>query len=173
MPTTALRHARVDHQAPAAELGRWIARQVRAAGTPPRRRTPGHPGMLKEERMHKGHQLKAPSALTCPICGGAVGEETTDSLPVFTCHIGHRFGAAEMDEAQFQQVETALEVALRTLNERAALCGRMIASARARGATHVVASWEEARREVEERAEVLRRFLEQDWRRPGQDEGAG
>ena len=120
--------------------------------------------------MDKGHELNPPVALTCPLCGGAVSEKPVDSLPTFACHIGHRFGAAEMDEAQFQQLETALEIALRTLNERAALCGRMIASARSRSAGQVAVRWEKAKGEAEERAEVLRRFLEQEWQRPAEME---
>ena len=177
MPATALRHTRVDHQAPADELGRWIARQVRAPG-PPRRaglrpgKAPAWRATPQEARMHRGHELNPPHALTCPICGGAVTEKTADSLPTFACHIGHRFGAAEMNEAQFQQLETALEVALRTLNERAALCGRMADSARGRGVGPAAAHWEQARQEAEERAEVLRRFLEQDWLRPADLEEA-
>jgi two-component system chemotaxis response regulator CheB len=114
-------------------------------------------------------QLKRPVALTCPSCGGAVRQSQVDSLPYFECHIGHRFAAADMDEAQFRQMEQALEVALRVLNERAELCRRLAEAARGRNQPHAAENWESARREVAERAEVLRRFTEQGWKRPSDD----
>ncbi len=61
--------------------------------------------------MTQGYDLKPPVALTCPGCGGAMAETSEDSLPYFVCHIGHRYAAADMDEAQFRQMEGALEEA--------------------------------------------------------------
>ena len=74
-----------------------------------------------------------------------------------------------MDEAQFRQMEQALEVALRALNERAELTRRLGEAARGRGQANAAGHWDKATREAEERAEVLRRFIEQDWERPSDD----
>jgi two-component system chemotaxis response regulator CheB len=126
-----------------------------------------------------GYDFKPPVALTCPRCGGALADTTEGSLPYFACHIGHRYASADMDDAQFREMEKALEVALRSLGERAALCRRMAETARGRGAASSAGQWEDAKREVEERREVLRRFLEKGWRRPDpegdvrEDEAAG
>ena len=119
--------------------------------------------------MAEGYDLKAPVALTCPNCGGALAETTVDSMPYFTCHIGHRFAAANFDEAQFRHMEGALEAALRTLNERSALCQRMAGAARGKGLHRAALQWEAARDEAKERAEVLRRFIERGWQRPAPD----
>ena len=89
-----------------------------------------------------------------------------DSLPYYTCHIGHRFAGPEMDAAQFQMMEQALEIALRALNERAALCRRMAAAAERKGQALSSQRWEATGQEVTARAEVLRRFLQQDWPHP-------
>ena len=121
--------------------------------------------------MAGGYDLKAPVALTCPTCGGALADTTEDSLPYFTCHIGHRFAAADFDEAQFRQMEGALEAGLRTLNERSALCRRMAEAARGKGLDRAALQWEAARDEARERAELLRRFIERGWRRPDADGG--
>lgn len=97
-----------------------------------------------------------------------------DSLPYFECHTGHRFAAPDMDEAQFQQLDQALEVALRVLNERAELARRLGETARGRGQRHSAEHWAKAVREAEQRAETLRRFVEQGWERPsdgGEDGG--
>jgi len=89
------------------------------------------------------------------------------SLPYYTCHIGHRFAAPNMDAGQFERMEYALAVALRSLNERVELCRRMAETSQINGQTYSTQRWEEAKREAEDRAGVLRRFLEQDWISPG------
>ncbi|WP_211102333.1 hypothetical protein [Azospirillum brasilense] len=96
-----------------------------------------------------------------------------DTLPYFTCHIGHRFGADSLEEAQFHGVEQAFEVALRALNERAALCLRLAETAEAKRQTLSARRWDEAGREARERAEVLIRFLGEEWIRPSMSPGSG
>jgi len=71
-----------------------------------------------------------------------------------------------MDASQFERMENALVVALRTLNERVELCRRMAETAKANGQNYSMERWGEAQREAEDRAEVLRRFLEQEWMTP-------
>ena len=78
-----------------------------------------------------------------------------------------------MDEAQFEQMEQALEVALRVLNERAELSRRLAEAARGRGQVLSAERWDAAAREAKERAGVMRRFVEQGWQRPTGDEDDG
>jgi two-component system chemotaxis response regulator CheB len=169
MPMRALLHTSVDHRLPAAAMADLL---VRLAG----RRAPGRAGRPEavwkalEKDMAGGYDLQPPVALTCPTCGGALADTTEDSLPYFTCHIGHRFAAADMDEAQFRRMEGTLEAALRALNERSALCARMAGAVRGKGLHRASLKWEAARDEAKERAEVLRRFVEQGWQRPDPDE---
>jgi two-component system chemotaxis response regulator CheB len=168
MPLSALLHTGVDHRLPVAAMADLL---VRLAG----RRAPGRAGRPEavwralEKDMTGGYDLKPPVALTCPTCGGAVADTTEDSLPYFTCHIGHRFAAADMDEAQFRQMEAALEMALRALNERSALCARMAGAARGKELDRAALQWAAARDEAHERTEVLRRFIERGWQRPDPD----
>ena len=68
---------------------------------------------------------RPPVALTCPTCGGPVAEAAGGGLPRFACRLGHRFAAAEMDEAQFRETRRVLETALRMFNERAELARRL------------------------------------------------
>lgn len=172
MPLSALRHTQVDHRAPAAAIADLLA--ALSGRVPPRggRRTGGWaepaPTAKREEdvAMTGGYDFKPPVALTCPGCGGALADTTEDSLPYFVCHIGHRYAAADMDEAQFRDMERALDVALRSLSERGALCHRMAEAARGRGAAASAAQWDDAKREAEERTRTLGRFLERGWRRP-------
>ncbi len=78
--------------------------------------------------------------------------------------LGHRFAAAEMDEAQFRQTRRVLETALRMFNERAELARRLAGAQRQRGRPVSAERWEATTREMEEAAEVLRRLFERGWR---------
>jgi two-component system chemotaxis response regulator CheB len=114
-----------------------------------------------------------PAALICPLCGGPMRDTREGGPPRFACRTGHRFAAAELDAAQFRQVEGALEVALRVLTERAALCRGITETQRKRGRAVSAEHWEAAAREAEERAEVLRRFFERGWMRADPDDEEG
>jgi two-component system chemotaxis response regulator CheB len=117
----------------------------------------------KEQALSQKFELNRPIALTCPDCGGSVQETVEDSSPHYTCHIGHRFTASDMDAGQFHRMETALAVALRTLNERVELCRRMAESSKASGQAFAAERWEKSWREAEDRAQILRRFVSHDW----------
>ncbi|PWC52450.1 chemotaxis protein CheB [Azospirillum sp. TSO22-1] len=171
MPRSALCNVAIDHRARAFDMGPLLARLVHALSprsTPaPVPRRAGRPHAAKEDASMEGdYELNPPVSLTCPECGGSLRESTMDSMPYFTCHIGHRYGADSMDEAQFQMMEQAFEAAVRTLNERAALCLRLAEAARANGRALSALRWDEAGGEARERAQTLVQFLTNDWIRP-------
>lgn len=116
--------------------------------------------------MSQKFELNRPNTLTCPDCGGSLQETVVEGSPHYTCHIGHRFTASDMDAGQLQQMETALAVALRTLNERVELCRRMAETSKENGQAYAAERWEKSRQEAEDRARVLRRFVSQDWIAP-------
>ena len=114
--------------------------------------------------MADGSGRERPAALTCPTCGGAVAERTKGGLPRFACHLGHRFAAAEMDEAQSRETQRALDTALRMFGERAELARRLAGAQRQRGRPVSAEHWEATTREMEDAAEALRRLIERGWR---------
>ncbi len=170
MPRSALNNAPVDHRAAAHAMGALLARLVRAMDPIPKAPVPrseGRPQSSKEgARMEGDYELNTPVSLTCPECGGALRETTVDSLPYFTCHIGHRYAADSMDEAQFRMMEHAFGTAVRALNERAALCGRLAEAAQRKGHALSAQRWNNAGHEARERAQLLLDFLTRDWLRP-------
>jgi two-component system chemotaxis response regulator CheB len=178
MPRSALRHVPVQHTLPAAGIAQLLARLCGQppATSAPRRAVPARqsvPGQEDRPTMSLDHALNRPTALTCPSCGGAIRQSAVNSLPYFECHIGHRFAAQNFDDAQFHQLEQALEIALRMLNERTEMSRRLAEAARGRGQPLSAEHWERAMQEAHQRAEVLRRFIEQDWERPSDDDDEG
>jgi len=75
-------------------------------------------------------RLERPMAFCCPECGGTLRPVPQTGLKQYSCHIGHRLGAAELLEAQAEGIEKGLNVAIRMLNEQAEFARQMIEGAR-------------------------------------------
>jgi two-component system chemotaxis response regulator CheB len=110
------------------------------------------------------NDFERPLTFSCPECGGALRLKEKDGLQEYGCHVGHRFGATELLEAQSDGIEHGIYVALRMLNEQAEFARRMIEGAREAPLDNGLVYWERLQVQAEEQAEALRNFLE---RRPG------
>lgn len=172
MPQSALDHTRIDHCVPASEIAGLLARLVREELAPlPRsgQRAEPSPPPTPQSVMASEYDDETPIALICPECGGAMRESTLGTLDYYTCHVGHRFAAPNLTAAQFHKVEQALEIALRTLGERAELCRRIAERARTGGRQRSAEHWDRARKQAETHIEVLQRFLGEDWLQPEEE----
>ena len=67
-------------------------------------------------------QLGAPSGYTCPDCNGSLVSLSEDN---FRCHVGHAWTADALLAARDDEVEGALWVALRSLQEKARLARQL------------------------------------------------
>ena len=108
-------------------------------------------------------KLDRPIAFSCPECGGALKPGPHTQLKEYSCHIGHRFGAAELLEAQAEGVEKGVNVAIRMLNEQAEFARQMIEGARDAPLDNGLVYWQRLQAQAEEQIETLRHFLD---RRP-------
>ena len=107
------------------------------------------------------NELDRPITFSCPECGGALKPVPQTGLREYGCHIGHRFGAAELLEAQVEGVEKGVNVAMRMLNEQAEFARQMIEGARHAPLDNGLVYWEHLLVQAEEQIQTLRRFLEQ------------
>jgi two-component system, chemotaxis family, protein-glutamate methylesterase/glutaminase len=133
MPTSALITLNVDHCEPldmiAPLLERLVHEPVEAGRSAPR------PAVLEWENKtmtRKQHtepeemsQIGKPVAFTCPACHGGLWELKEGELATYRCHVGHSFGPDSLMAAQDDDVEQALEVALRALEEQGAAARRL------------------------------------------------
>jgi two-component system chemotaxis response regulator CheB len=163
MPTSAVASGGVDFCVADRELAQLLVRL--SAETAPR------PSGPKSKTIGDAMpDLERPATLTCPECGGALREEGSTNPPTLRCHTGHRFSTGELLPAQFAEMEHAVEVALRILNERAELCRRLEEEAAVAGRQHGADYWHRRKTEALDRARVLQDFLGRDWLTPGQEE---
>lgn len=161
MPASALRYVAVDHCAPLAAIPRLLERAVAArAIVVPLIRTASE-GL--ERPMTAEFTLDRPVAVTCPDCGGALKQDHLGALTQYRCHIGHIYSAPAMLAGQFRALEQSVEMAMRSLNERAEMCRQMGA---AEPDQTVSIQWRQAMHEAHAQTEPLRKLLDHAWMHP-------
>ena len=99
------------------------------------------------------------SVLTCPECHGTLWEADDESILRFRCRVGHVYSAESMLAAQTDEVDRALWIALRTLEERVALTSRLADRARHREHHWVARAFDQRARDAEVEASSVRQLL--------------
>lgn len=129
MPLNALRAGVVEYEARAAEMGSILAKL--ADREIDDYELINDPLMQLENRIAMGKQLPTsvdtedlgpPSGYVCPDCNGSL-QALSDSN--FRCHVGHAWTSEALLQARDEEVEDALWVALRSLQEKARLARRL------------------------------------------------
>lgn len=154
MPLAALEATSVDLSADARHLAEAIRRHVAedASG----------PGLVPKDiqleieiaagrRTGAGEigQIAKPVGLTCPDCGGVLSEVNGTPLR-YRCQVGHAHTSKTLLREQEGQVDEAMRIALRIIEERAELVARMGRDATQLGRTSTADMYQ--RRAVEYRA---------------------
>ena len=111
------------------------------------------------DELRSPHRFGVPAGLGCPDCGGALFAVPDGRRVRYRCRVGHAWSAMALAERQGAHVETALWVALRTLEDKAALHRRIADSARERDARYLSRLNLRAAREAEQSAELIRQLL--------------
>ncbi|WP_437738592.1 chemotaxis protein CheB [Sorangium sp. So ce1335] len=153
MPQSALDNVPVDHCVPLARLPPLLADLVH-------QRTGEAPAAAESPRGLVGEKVEAPEVeFTCPDCGGNLTRSGDGEILSFRCKVGHRYTPEGLENEQAEALEAALWVALRTIEDTAALARRMAQRAAERNQLHVMAHFEEKVRAAEERGALVRRAL--------------
>lgn len=160
MPRAALEAVDVDHVARASDLpGVLVELAAQDAGP-----FPQAPEQLAfEVEIAAGARLGAarlerfadPAPLTCPDCGGVLSEVRGERPLRFRCQIGHA-QTAEVLAARTQQVDEAVRIAMRVMEERVTLVERMANDARETGRAAVAELYDSRAAEYRHYATVLR-----------------
>jgi two-component system chemotaxis response regulator CheB len=165
MPRSAMQHVAVDHVLPLLDMARLLTELAQAPvseGEEPVTDELEHDIESVEmapEPMDGVHRSGRVSALTCPECHGALWEIRDGEVIRYRCRTGHAFSAETLLDEQGKGLEAALWIALRALEEHAALIRRMTERARKNKHAQTVRKFEEQERTIEARAEVIRRLL--------------
>jgi len=164
MPGNALEHVQVDHVASAASMGKLLASLIANLAEPPP--APALSDMQVEIEM-EGFSLEAfegthpgrPSGFSCPDCNGVLWQIQDGGLERYRCRVGHAWSPESLLTQQSEALEAALWIALRSLEERAALARRLAEPARRRGYSITATRFEEQAAEAQQAARLVRDLL--------------
>jgi two-component system chemotaxis response regulator CheB len=164
MPGNALEHVQVDHVAATTSMGKLLARLIADPPEAPADQAPS--GVQREVAMVgfslealEGHHPGRPSGFSCPDCNGVLWQIQDGGLERYRCRVGHAWSPESLLTQQSEALEAALWVALRSLEERAALARRLAEPARDRGHRITAARFGEQASEAQNAARVVRDLL--------------
>jgi two-component system, chemotaxis family, protein-glutamate methylesterase/glutaminase len=164
MPTNALEHVQVDHAVAAASMGKLLVRLIADLLEPPP--DPAPSDMRLEVEMEgfslgafEGNHPGRPSGFSCPDCNGVLWQIQDSGLERYRCRVGHAWSPESLLTQQSEALEAALWVALRSLEERAALSRRLAEPARRRGHSITATRFEEQAAEAQQAARLVRDLL--------------
>jgi two-component system, chemotaxis family, protein-glutamate methylesterase/glutaminase len=166
MPLNALVALNVDHCLPLNAIGVLIDKLARQPGEPHRAITPPKSlqyetkvaAMGKDTDVEDLSKLGNPAGFTCPSCHGSLWELSDGELVRYRCHIGHAFGPESLMDAQTDDVEAALDAALRALEEQGA-AARRLGSRFEHSMPALAIRYESQAEELEQRAQLIRKVL--------------
>ncbi|ANK87842.1 MULTISPECIES: chemotaxis protein CheB [unclassified Rhizobium] len=161
MPLAALEAVEVDHVASAAELGGLLVKIAGSEAGP----VPDVPSddLRLEVEIAAGDRLgsaalrkiASPSALTCPDCHGVLSEVRGSRPLRFRCQIGHAY-TADVLASHIDELDEAIRIAMRIMEERLTLVERMARDARATGRNAVAELYEARAAEYRQYSTTLR-----------------
>jgi two-component system chemotaxis response regulator CheB len=166
MPRSAIEHVHVDRVVPLRQMAKVLQdlietpipatdfdvsrddlmeNEFSAGDLEPAERAEQHPG--------------TPSTFGCPDCGGVLWELREGEFVRFRCRVGHAWSGDALLDEQARQFDEALWIALRTLEERAALSRKIADRHRARGSDRLAARFDAQAGEIEKRAAIVHAAL--------------
>jgi two-component system, chemotaxis family, protein-glutamate methylesterase/glutaminase len=166
MPRNAISRCPVDEVVASAGLASavcaMVARPAAPGNTPPS-------GRLNRELAIAGAVMDAlhgppeilgePSGFSCPDCHGVLYDVGAPEHPRYRCRVGHAWSSASLYGEQSTALEEALWVALRALEEKAALARRLADDARRRGRRLTAEQFEDRSRMVQQQAASVREVI--------------
>ena len=165
MPRSAVDHVAVDQILPLpaiapalATLAREPVTEREGADVPPEMEIESEIARMDMAAIETP-RAGEPSGYTCPECHGALWEVQDEGMARFRCRVGHAYSSDSLLAAQAQGLEDALWIALRALEESAALAGRLHERAHQRGHALAASRFEEQAHDTLERAAIVRRAL--------------
>lgn len=158
MPSSAIAHVDVDRVLPAEHIAEGIVELIRGDGSPKEEIIdPKTPVDAQGAPVEYGEAK--PSAFVCPDCGGTLFEMGDGDLTRFRCRVGHAYSPEALHGEQERTLEEALWMAIRSLEEHAALADRLERWARGSNLNRAAARFASNAEDARAKATVVRRAV--------------
>jgi len=164
MPLSALRTSDIDYRAPLAELSEAL-RGVLSREPHPSPPVPDDVRLEVEIALGRPvgandiERIADPAPFSCPACGGVLSEVRRAPPLRYRCQVGHAYTAECLTEEEEAATDEAMRIALRIIEERANLTGRMADEASRLGGHLSAREWESRASDTRRQVEVLRKAL--------------
>jgi two-component system chemotaxis response regulator CheB len=164
MPRAAMEAAEVDHVLPVRKIAGLLTDLMTSEApvdppvTQPMRKEAAM-AALDVEAPTDPERPGRPSGFTCPDCNGTLYEIHEGDMLRFRCRVGHAWSPNGLVASQSEALENALWVALRTLEERAALTVELSRRAEERGHRLSSSQFEKQSEEALSSARLLRELI--------------
>ena len=165
MPRNAIQIVEPDYVVPLREIRTLLPRLIQEPVKEKVMKRFKDKGMKPEnERIKSGLKINKdmgpPSMFVCPDCNGPLWEMRDGKAALFRCMVGHSFGPENLFAAQTEEVERALWIALRALEERIALQQKLAERADSQKRDRSSRHFRNNVRENSKHAQVIRKILE-------------
>ena len=164
LPGEAIAFGEPDHVAAVADMPALLRRLIGGAkgaapAVPPDIALEVRIAAQQDTDIAAPDKLGKRSNLTCPECHGSLWEIADGQLVRYRCHVGHAYTGVDLATAQLTEMERALASALRAIEERIILLGRLVHQSRGRQQLHAVRNWETRIEEYRKQAALIRNLL--------------
>jgi len=171
MPQSVMALMTPDHVVRASEIGRLLEGLCREEFEPVPLPPPSmllttetDLAQLEESAMDSMEPPGDAAGFSCPDCGGTLFEIEEGKVSRYRCRVGHAWTTKGLLGEQSLQLDGALWIALRTLEEKAALAAQLAARASERGSSLTADRFAEQASAAREAAGRVRELIES---RPG------
>jgi two-component system chemotaxis response regulator CheB len=168
MPRNAIEHVAVEHVATAEQLGPLLVElckeEIPDVEQPPSDliEIETDMAMMDDDAMNQDERPGRPSGFSCPDCSGVLWEIHDGDIVRYRCRVGHAWSSESLLGEQEQQLEAALWMAMRGLEEKAALARTMGDRAQERNSPLTATRFAEQAEEATRAASLIRAMLEAD-----------
>lgn len=166
MPESVITHVPSAQVASVETLASQIA-QLCQVPLPPERPAPPSEQMtteveMDEDAMDAAERPGTPAGFGCPDCHGSMFQIEDGALLRFRCRVGHAWSSRRLLLEQGEAMENALWMALRSLEEKAALSRQLADRAEERGSMLSRDRFADLARQATTSAGLVRRLLNHD-----------
>jgi two-component system chemotaxis response regulator CheB len=168
MPRNAIEHVAVEHVATAEQLGPLLVElckeEIPDVEQPPSDliEIETDMAMMDDDAMNQDERPGRPSGFSCPDCSGVLWEIHDGDIVRYRCRVGHAWSSESLLGEQEQQLEAALWMAMRGLEEKAALARTMGERAQERNSPLTATRFADQAEEATRAASLIRAMLEAD-----------
>jgi two-component system chemotaxis response regulator CheB len=165
MPSSALHYVANAIVAPAEDIANLLVdlceQEVEDAGPAPRLlEYETDIAMMDDDALNSPDRPGTPSGYSCPDCQGVLWEIRDGDLLRYRCRVGHAWSSESLYGEQSEQLDAALWMALRGLEEKAAMSRELFRRAEERGSVLSAKRFGEQADEATRAATLIRSMLE-------------